>query len=161
MFEARQHQHLYYSSTPLGKRTVSGDGGSLTRNATATSTGGAGKEQQQQQQQQQQQKDKEAEKPASSSVAAADKPPPAAQQDEFDGFSTAIGNGLFWLLPYVMYWASSTSLHSGLFDNGRLDADHARCGCSFRVLAGLGFSKLGLLHPACTATCSATLNPKP
>jgi hypothetical protein len=53
--------------------------------------------------------------------------PPAAAEDPHAGFTVAVGNGLFWLLPYIMYWASSTTLHSGMFDNGRLDYDHARC----------------------------------
>jgi hypothetical protein len=51
----------------------------------------------------------------------------AAGEDPQAGFIVAVGNGLFWLLPYIMYWASSSSLHSGLFDNGRLDRDHAKC----------------------------------
>lgn len=54
-------------------------------------------------------------------------PPPAAAEDPHAGFTVAVGNGLFWLLPYIMYWAASTTLHSGLFDNGRLDRDHAKC----------------------------------
>lgn len=53
--------------------------------------------------------------------------PPEVAEDPHAGFTVAVGNGLFWLLPYVMYWASSTTLHSGMFDNGRLDYDHARC----------------------------------
>jgi hypothetical protein len=57
-----------------------------------------------------------------------DTDPAAAAEDPHAGFTVAVGNGLFWLLPYIMYWASSTSLHSGLFDNGRLDRDHAKCG---------------------------------
>lgn len=48
------------------------------------------------------------------------------QTDPLDGFAVAIGNGLFWLLPYLMYWASSTAIRSGLFDNGRLDVPHGR-----------------------------------
>ncbi len=51
----------------------------------------------------------------------------ATSEDPQAGFTVAVGNGLFWLLPYVMYWASTTTLHSGMFDNGRLDYDHAKC----------------------------------
>jgi hypothetical protein len=50
----------------------------------------------------------------------------AAGEDPQAGFTVAVGNGLFWLLPYIMYWAASSSLRSGLFDNGRLDRDHAK-----------------------------------
>lgn len=46
-------------------------------------------------------------------------------QDPLAGFTVAVGNGLFWLLPYVMYWASTTTIKSGMFDNGRLDLAHA------------------------------------
>jgi hypothetical protein len=46
--------------------------------------------------------------------------------DELDGFAVAVGNGLFWLLPYIMYWAATTTIHSGMFDNGRLDQTHAK-----------------------------------
>jgi hypothetical protein len=66
--------------------------------------------------------------PANEQQAAPDKAaPPAVSEDPHAGFTVAVGNGLFWLLPYVMYWASSTTLHSGMFDNGRLDFDHAKC----------------------------------
>ena len=55
----------------------------------------------------------------------------ATSKDPQAGFTVAVGNGLFWLLPYIMYWASSSSLHSGLFDNGRLDREHAKCALFF------------------------------
>ena len=66
--------------------------------------------------------------PANEQQAAPDKAAaPAVSEDPHAGFTVAVGNGLFWLLPYVMYWASTTTLHSGMFDNGRLDYDHAKC----------------------------------
>jgi hypothetical protein len=68
------------------------------------------------------------EQPASEQQAPTDKAShPAVAEDPHAGFTVAVGNGLFWLLPYIMYWASSTTLHSGMFDNGRLDFDHAKC----------------------------------
>ena len=74
--------------------------------------------------------------PANEQQAAPDKAAsPAVSEDPHAGFTVAVGNGLFWLLPYVMYWASTTTLHSGMFDNGRLDYDHAKCALLFLLSA--------------------------
>lgn len=36
------------------------------------------------------------------------------------GFATAVGNGIFWVLPFVMYFVPITLVGFSLYDNGNL-----------------------------------------
>jgi hypothetical protein len=39
-----------------------------------------------------------------------------------------VGNGLFWVVPFLLQWLASRTIGSGLIDNGRLDDKHFGCG---------------------------------
>ena len=57
-------------------------------------------------------------------------PTDAAQRgtvaDNMTGFSTAVGNGIFWLIPFIMYFVPLDIVGFSLYDNGRLDDDLRR-----------------------------------
>ncbi len=36
-------------------------------------------------------------------------------------FTLWVGNGLFWIVPFLLQWLTSRTIGSGLIDNGRLD----------------------------------------
>lgn len=42
------------------------------------------------------------------------------------GFATAVGNGIFWVLPFVMYFVPITLVGFSLYDNGNLTDDLRR-----------------------------------
>ena len=42
------------------------------------------------------------------------------------GFATAVGNGIFWVLPFVMYFVPITLVGFSLYDNGNLTEDLRR-----------------------------------
>ncbi|KAI8462601.1 MAG: hypothetical protein J3K34DRAFT_447396, partial [Monoraphidium minutum] len=65
--------------------------------------------------------------------AAADKEEGGAKkaEDPEDGaaqhtalFTLWVGNGLFWVVPFLLQWMTSRTIGSGLIDNGRLDDLH-------------------------------------
>lgn len=43
------------------------------------------------------------------------------------GFSVAIGNGIFWLVPFALYFIPLASAGFTVFDNGLLTDDLERC----------------------------------
>lgn len=47
-------------------------------------------------------------------------------QDNMTGFSTAVGNGIFWLIPFIMYFVPLDIVGFSLYDNGRLSEDSRR-----------------------------------
>ena len=44
------------------------------------------------------------------------------------GFATAVGNGIFWVLPFVMYFVPITLVGFSLYDNGNLTDSLRRYG---------------------------------
>ncbi len=46
--------------------------------------------------------------------------------DNMTGFSTAVGNGVFWLIPFIMYFVPLTLVGFSLYDNGNLSTDLRR-----------------------------------
>ncbi|KAL3151781.1 hypothetical protein ABBQ38_012755 [Trebouxia sp. C0009 RCD-2024] len=57
------------------------------------------------------------------------------------GFATAVGNGIFWVLPFVMYFVPITLVGFSLYENGNLTDDFRRWlfwsfFCSFLIVGG-------------------------
>jgi hypothetical protein len=46
--------------------------------------------------------------------------------DNMTGFSTSVGNGVFWLIPFIMYFVPLTLVGFSLYDNGNLSDDLRR-----------------------------------
>ena len=40
--------------------------------------------------------------------------------ESMTGFSTAVGNGIFWLIPFIMYFVPLDLVGFSLYDNGNL-----------------------------------------
>ena len=40
--------------------------------------------------------------------------------ENMTGFSTAVGNGIFWLIPFIMYFVPLDLVGFSLYDNGNL-----------------------------------------
>lgn len=49
-----------------------------------------------------------------------------APADNMTGFSTAVGNGIFWLIPFIMYFVPLEIVGFSLYDNGNLSEDLRR-----------------------------------
>ncbi|KAL0026270.1 hypothetical protein WJX77_007445 [Trebouxia sp. C0004] len=61
--------------------------------------------------------------------------------DNMTGFSTSVGNGVFWLIPFIMYFVPLTLVGFSLYDNGNLSDDLRRWlfwsfFCAFLVVGG-------------------------
>lgn len=50
------------------------------------------------------------------------------------GFATAVGNGIFWVLPFVMYFVPITLVGFSLYDNGNLTDSLRRYGIITQLL---------------------------
>lgn len=50
------------------------------------------------------------------------------------GFATAVGNGIFWVLPFVMYFVPITLVGFSLYENGNLTEDFRRYGAPFNYI---------------------------
>lgn len=69
-----------------------------------------------------------------------------------EGFSIAIGNGIFWLIPFALYFIPMASAGFTVFDNGLLTDDLERCIinahlailCSNQVKEVLSFERLSV-----------------
>lgn len=48
------------------------------------------------------------------------------REKKMTGFATAVGNGIFWVLPFIMYFVPLTVVGFSLYDNGNLTEDLRR-----------------------------------
>ena len=58
--------------------------------------------------------------------APARKDDPENNDKKMTGFATAVGNGIFWVLPFIMYFVPITLVGFSLYDNGNLTEDLRR-----------------------------------
>lgn len=54
----------------------------------------------------------------------------AVSADDMSGFGQSIGNGLFWLAPFILYFVPLAVSGFSLFDNGHLQNGFERCVCA-------------------------------